>query len=347
VGFYRDRGRTPQALLRLKRVQGTFATNPEYWAVLATLQLSTGDPQAAVASLNRRVELEPEEAAAHLQLANAYAAAGDEAGFEAALIEGLELDPEDAAAGRLVSYFLDEAADDDARAERIERIRSVAPDRPEVVLADAAEALRQQRVTTAEAQLRSAQERFPEDRRFPLQLAQVQVNLSQPDDAIETLEKAVERMPRDTGLRMVLAELQLVRGQAEAGRATLAQAVELAPRNAQARNNLAWLLRKDDPELALAHARQAVELSERQQPAFLDTLGLILLESGDAQGAQAALLDAVSMAPTNPTFQYHYALALERGGSPDRARRVVLQLLSEQRAFPERAEAEALAERLR
>ena len=53
------------------------------------------------------------------------------------------------------------------------------------------------------------------------------------------------------------------------------------------------------------------------------------------------------MAPSNPTFQYHYALALEWAGSRDRARRVLLEVLADQQTFPEREQVEAMIEQLR
>ena len=134
VSFYRERGRGEEAMLRLQRVQQHFDAEPQYWSVLALLQLSAGDARAAVGSLSRRVALAP-DALGYLQLANARAAAADAAGFEAALLQALELRPNDPAAGHLVSYYLEQAADDAARAERIARVRSVAPDRPELVRA--------------------------------------------------------------------------------------------------------------------------------------------------------------------------------------------------------------------
>ncbi|MBK1630204.1 hypothetical protein CKO31_05485 [Thiohalocapsa halophila] len=347
VGFYRDRGRVEEALLRLKRIQDAFSADPLYWSVLAVLQLSSGAPQAAVASLNRRIELEPAEAAAHLQLANAYAAAGDDAGFGVALFKALELRPDHPAASRLVEYFLGRAKDAESRVARMERIRALAPDRVELILADAAEALRQNRPASAEAYLHKAAKRVPHDPRLPLELARVQLKTGRPADALATLEAAARDIPGNARMLMVLAELQLASGRAADGKANLMKAAELAPKNAQVRNNLAWLLRQDDPDQALTLARQAVELSERREPSYLDTLGMILLQSGDAQAAQAALLGAVSIAPANATFQYHYALALEGAGSRDRARRVLLQLLSQAHDFPERTQAEALVERLR
>jgi Flp pilus assembly protein TadD len=315
--------------------------------MLGLLQLSSGNATGAVASIDRRVALEPDSAAAHLQLANAYAAAGDDQGFERALLEALGLSPDAADAGRLIAYYIDQARDADARARRLERIESLAPERPEALAYKAADAMREQRLPAAEALLREGVERFPDQRRFVLDLARVQIAQRKLDAAATTLNGWLARRPEDTLALTMLGELQLARGDAGAGRATLAQVLDLSPDNARVLNNLAWLLRDDDTPTALRHARRAVALSERREPRYLDTLGLILLESGDAQAARTTLRDAVSLNPSNPTFQYHFALALERTDGQDRALRVLDQLLAEQRAFPERQQAEALAQRLR
>jgi putative PEP-CTERM system TPR-repeat lipoprotein len=347
TGFHQARQAHGEALVALRPVQDTFSQEPQYWAVLGMLQLSTGDPAAAVASLNRRVELEPESAGAHLQLANAQAAAGDAAGFERSLMDALELDPKRREAGALIDYYFDQAAPDDARQQRLERIESVAPERPEPLARRAVGAMRERRFEAAEAYYRQGMERFPERSPFVIGLAKAQLAQDDIDAAAETLTKRLDDTPDDVLAMSMLAELQIAQGRGEEGLATLTKAAELAPENARVLNNLAWLLRKDDTDMALEHARRAVTLSDRRQPSFLDTLGLILLEAGDAESAKSTLLEAVALEPTNPTVNYHYARALEQTGSPGEARRVLLELLSSERSFPERAAAEALAERLR
>ncbi|QQO56708.1 MAG: PEP-CTERM system TPR-repeat protein PrsT [Thiohalocapsa sp. PB-PSB1] len=349
AAFLRSRDRTPEALGLLQQVSSTFEDLPLYWSVVGELELITDNPQAAAASLARRVKLEPDAAPAHLRLANASAAAGDERGFERALFNALGIDPNVRAAGarRLVEYYIDQASSAEEREGRLQRLRSAAPDRPALIALDAAELVRERRYAAAEDLFRRGLLGAPDESSLILGVAQMQVAQDELTDAIATLEAALERNPRDTAVMTLLAEYLLVAGRGDDGVATLRRLVQLAPRDARARNNLAWLLRERDPELALLHARQAVELSQRSEPSFLHTLGLILLEAGDAKESQNALRDATSRAPKNPTFQFHYALALERGGNPEDAQRLLRQLLAEQNAFPEREQAEALAERLR
>jgi hypothetical protein len=56
---------------------------------------------------------------------------------------------------------------------------------------------------------------------------------------------------------------------------------------------------------------------------------------------------ARQLAPGEPVYSYHAALAYEQLNDPKRARALVVEALGRDRPFPERAEAETLARRLR
>ncbi|WP_152206356.1 tetratricopeptide repeat protein [Marinobacter changyiensis] len=82
------------------------------------------------------------------------------------------------------------------------------------------------------------------------------------------------------------------------------QVIARQPDNIAALNNLAWLLREDNPTRALELANRASELAP-ENPAVLDTYGWILHLSGKHSEAKKALERALTLAPDNAEIQAH------------------------------------------
>ena len=125
-----------------------------------------------------------------------------------------------------------------------------------------------------------------------------------------------------------------------------AEIIRLAPNNVAAENNLAWTMsllgQKDD---ALVHARHAAAAAP-EAPAVLDTLGVILLQSGKASEARDTLEKAAKGAPGVAAIQFHLAQALAQTGDEDRAREILRGLLSNPEPFEERDQAQQLLTQL-
>jgi Flp pilus assembly protein TadD len=116
----------------------------------------------------------------------------------------------------------------------------------------------------------------------------------------------------------------------------------LVPNNPIVWNNLALLLRDEDPAQALRHAERAYALN--QDSRIADTLGVILLDQGETARALEVLREATVKSPTQPTINYHYAKALAQSGNKEEARAVLKRVTRGD--FPERAEADALLSQL-
>jgi membrane associated rhomboid family serine protease/Flp pilus assembly protein TadD len=91
------------------------------------------------------------------------------------------------------------------------------------------------------------------------------------------------------------------------------QALKLNPQDAAAHNNLAWLYATcedeqfRDPQGALEHAQQAVELSHWRQAAFIDTLAEALYVNGRYAEAVKTQTLALKLEPNNRELQDHMA----------------------------------------
>lgn len=80
--------------------------------------------------------------------------------------------------------------------------------------------------------------------------------------------------------------------------------VEQQPDNIPALNNLAWLVKDENPEEAVVLAQRAAEKAP-ENPAVLDTYGWVLHLAGQHQQAVATLEKALALAPDNEEITLH------------------------------------------
>ena len=133
--------------------------------------------------------------------------------------------------------------------------------------------------------------------------------------------KALSDHKDDAGLLSSVAVVRVVAKQNEAAISVYRRLHSLNPKNALVLNNLASLLGEEpgrQPE-ALQYINDAIDIAG-QQPALLDTKGMILLNDGKADEAEKCLEAAVSDVSPDPRFHFHLALARERMGDRAKAR---------------------------
>ena len=96
--------------------------------------------------------------------------------------------------------------------------------------------------------------------------------------------------------------------------------IELRPRDAVAHNNLATLLSELDGRIeeARKYVERAIELSG-EQPALLDTKGMILVNDDQLKDAVNVLKRAASNENSDPRFVLHLVIALDRDGKEKEA----------------------------
>ena len=117
------------------------------------------------------------------------------------------------------------------------------------------------------------------------------------------------------------------------------------PKNILALNNLAWLYQREKDARALDMAEQAY-LLKPDSADIMDTLGWILVEQGDAARGLNLLKAASEKAPESTGIRYHLAAALAKSGDKAAARRELGDLLTKNKNFPERQEAQELLRQL-
>ena len=121
--------------------------------------------------------------------------------------------------------------------------------------------------------------------------------------------------------------------------------LRLDPNNVVALNELALIFAARKDPRALDIAERAYKLRPTSDSVG-DTLGWILVESGNPGRGQQLLEKVVSSSPSNAEAHYHLAVALLRLGNKTRGRAELTQALTSSNTFPQTEEAKKLLNEL-
>ena len=150
-----------------------------------------------------------------------------------------------------------------------------------------------------------------------VRLAGAEMRAGRVDAATSQLIEWVSQHSDDIGVLEQLSEIKLATQQYSDAAIYLEQLLKKKPYDAVALNNLAWIYQQRGDQRALGTARRAYVLAPNAQTA--DTLGWILVTTGDAPNGVALLRQATTEASTDPRVVYHYAVALKDTGDKNEA----------------------------
>lgn len=141
-------------------------------------------------------------------------------------------------------------------------------------------------------------------------------------ESINSLEKARQGQPTNTAITTNLGMLYEMQNKEDVARKYYEQSIKMDPNNALALNNLAYLIAQSNGDLdqALTYATRAKQrLPEHAE--VNDTLGWIYLKKNLTDNAIDTYRTLVVKSPQNPTYHYHYAMALLQKGDRDNAKK--------------------------
>ena len=160
------------------------------------------------------------------------------------------------------------------------------------------------------------------------------------DTAAKVLVEWVSQHDSDLPALQQLADIYLQTDRYADATIQLERLLVKKPYDAIALNNLAWLYQQKGDERALTTARRAYVLAPNAQTA--DTLGWILVTSGNAANGVALLRQATSEASNDPRVVYHYAVALKDTGKKDEAIKQLNNVLNIQGQYREKDDAQRM-----
>ncbi len=166
----------------------------------------------------------------------------------------------------------------------------------------------------------------------------------QTDAAIKLLADWMSKHPDDTVVALQLGDIYIATQRYDEAATTLQHVLEKKPHDAIALNNLAWVYQQQGDKRAQALAQQAYILAPGGQTA--DTLGWILLTSGNLAQGTPLLRQAAGQAGNDPRVLYHYAVALRDAGKRSEAIKLLTAVVANKAVFGEKAEAQKLLDEL-
>lgn len=319
----------------LETAQPGLAQDPdsvEFLGVVGQAQLETGESDAAISTFERLVEVTPEAVEAHFLLARAYGLTGRHEDMENQLKRALELDPNHLPSQiSLVRFLALDGKTDEAR-QRMQALKAAHPDNPAVLAQEGWMSLRQGNAGEAAELLQAAVDRSgPRTSRDLVEdLAEAHWQARNWDASVAVREDWLDRNPGDVPMLLAAAQAYSQLGRVDDAAAAYRAIHNLRPDSVIALNNLAWLLQESAPDEALTYAEKANRLAP-ETPWVMDTLGWLLLQRGEVARAADLFTQAAEKAPGNPQYRYHLAQALGQAGQQDQAKRILEELLQDDR----------------
>ena len=167
----------------------------------------------------------------------------------------------------------------------------------------------------------------------------------QPKAARKLLDDWLERNPEDAAVRLTLASRSHQQGKKSTAITEYEKVLERSPNSVMALNNLAWMYFEKGDERAISYAERAYKIAPRRTE-IMDTLGWLLVHSGQTEKGLTLLERAVKAAPRLPEIQYHLAAALAKAGDVSRAIGLLDKILSGEQKFGSRRNAKLLLDSL-
>ena len=167
-----------------------------------------------------------------------------------------------------------------------------------------------------------------------------------PDQCDARLKQWLSENAADTKVRRYYADTAAQRGKYALAIQQYALVLERDPDNAIVLNNVAWTMNELKDPSAARYAERAYALKPADG-AVADTLGKILVESGDLNRGLEILQKGVAAAPSHRELRFHLAQALAKSGDSAKAIEQLVILLDAGGTFPQEAEAVAMLKQLR
>jgi cellulose synthase operon protein C len=153
-----------------------------------------------------------------------------------------------------------------------------------------------------------------------VKLHQAYVRADKVADADALLADWFKTAPNDVAMRLYAGEHEIARQRWAEAVKHYDNVLKIDPKHTAALNNVAWALNKLKDPRAIGLAEQAYALAP-QTPAVIDTLGYLLMESGNTARGIELLRQAVGLAPKVSEYRLHLAEALSKAGDKAAARK--------------------------
>lgn len=319
IGFYLRQKDSKSALAAAQEALQAMPDRPELLDVAGRAMLEAGDLTQATATYTKLMTLLPNSAQPYLRLAEVQLASKNREAARETLTRGLHAQPDSVLLQRGM-VVLD--VEDKRYAEALKGARAIQKQDPKLPLGYLLEGdvLAAQKLwSDAQNAYRNGLAKAPASSELAVRMHASLTAGGQAAEAGKFGDTWLKAHPKDDGFRLYLGSVA-VRGKDYAGAASQYKRIlDNQPNNAAVLNDLAWCLGQMGDPKAMAYAEQANKLAPNQ-PALMDTLGVLQVEQGQVAKGTELLRKAVELAPQAHDIRLNFARALVKGGDKSAAR---------------------------
>ncbi|TAM34146.1 MAG: PEP-CTERM system TPR-repeat protein PrsT [Burkholderiaceae bacterium] len=340
IDFYLNNKEFKQASSAAQDAVAAMPDNPAVLDALGRTQQAAGDLNQALVTFDKLADMQPMSPQPFMRLAGVHMAEKNKDAAAQSLEKALQVKPDLLEAQRaLVALELDgkkvPAALDVARTVQKQRPREAIG-----YLLDGDINASQKNWSGAAAAYRAGlkQVNAPE---LAVKLHAVLLASGQAAEADRFSSMWQKDNPKDAAFPFYLGDQALARKDYAGASRQFAAVIKLQPNNASAYNNLAWVSAKLNKDGAVGYAEKANALAPNQ-PAFMDTLAMVLADKGDYAKALELQNKALALQPQNNEFKLNLAKINIKAGNKDLARKELQDLGKLGDAFTAQAEVTSL-----
>ena len=325
IGFHLRQKDSKSAVTAAQEAMQAMPDRPELLDVAGRAMLEAGDLAQATTVYNKLMTLLPNSAQPYLRLAEVQLASKNREAARETLARGLNVQPDSVLLKRGM-VVLD--AEDKRYPEALKGARAIQkqdPKQPLGYLLEGDVLAAQKSWGEAQSAYRNGLTKAPESGELAMRLHASLIAGGQAAEAGKFSDGWLKAHPKDDGFRLYLGSVAVKRKDYAAAASQYKRILESQPNNAAVLNDLAWSLGQLGDPKALGYAEQANQLAPNQ-PALMDTLGVIQVEQGQVAKGIELLRKAVEMAPQAYDIRLNLARALIKSGDK-RAARTELETL--------------------
>jgi cellulose synthase operon protein C len=263
-------------------------------------------------------------AAVHAEIGTLLALKKDPAGARTAFNRAVELDQVQLEAiGGLTALDFQAGRQQDAFT-RLEALVAKAPRDPGALLLAANAYGADKNFTRAETLLVTAIEVDPASIDAYSMLGRLYLAQKRLDAARTQFEKIAARQEKPIGALTLIGTIDMFQEKTADAQKTFEKVIGIDPKAGVAANNLAWIYLENGGSVDLAlHLANVAKDALPKAPEVHDTLGWAHFKKGSMPEAIASLRQSLELDPKATTTIYHLALAYEKTGDRDEARRMM------------------------
>ena len=336
-----------QAKALAASLAGQFSSSAEVAVAQARVLVLSGDQAGAIDAYKRAYAIAPNSPQILAPYLALLAAAKRFPDMQAVLQSRLDHDPSDQAVKRQLILVAAEIGGLDAGLAKAQGFAKTDPNNPIYDLVSAELYEKYGKSADAIGVLQKLANAHPTDDAVTIALSRLYSRGNDPTKAESVLTERLKATPDSLPLQRALGDLYIAAKRYPDAIAAETHIVDKHADDAAALNNLAWLYQQvGDLNKANEYADRAVAIAPRNG-AIEDTLGWVLLARGQTDQALSHLQTASTASPSDPSIQYHFAVALDRAGRSAEARDALEKLIGSGASFSDKADAEKLLAELK